>query len=199
MADPYTVLGVSPRATDAEIRAAYRTLVKRHHPDHNNGSPESEQRFEAVQEAYAEIQRRRRGGAPHRAPPAHTAPHRPVRPEDPDVEARLADLEQQVREARLARVRAEQAEREARERMRQAARDAAAAAGRHSGDAERPGDEELGYINTDDTIWKILSDARDQLADRFAEAREQPLGEKVNDLIDAIERLGEKVDPRRKR
>jgi molecular chaperone DnaJ len=32
-ADPYAVLGVSPAATAAEIKAAYRTLVKRHHPD----------------------------------------------------------------------------------------------------------------------------------------------------------------------
>jgi molecular chaperone DnaJ len=32
-ADPYAVLGVSPGATAAEIKAAYRALVKRHHPD----------------------------------------------------------------------------------------------------------------------------------------------------------------------
>ena len=32
-ADPYRVLGVSSGASDAEIKAAYRALVKRHHPD----------------------------------------------------------------------------------------------------------------------------------------------------------------------
>ena len=33
MRDPYAVLGVSSTASNAEIKAAYRKLVKRHHPD----------------------------------------------------------------------------------------------------------------------------------------------------------------------
>jgi DnaJ like chaperone protein len=32
-ADPYTVLGVSPDASDAEVRSAWRTLVRENHPD----------------------------------------------------------------------------------------------------------------------------------------------------------------------
>ncbi|MEA2145155.1 MAG: hypothetical protein QOG59_742, partial [Solirubrobacteraceae bacterium] len=59
MQDPYSVLGVRRDAPDTEVRSAYRRQVKLHHPDHNNGSPASAQRFEEVQEAYAEIQRLR--------------------------------------------------------------------------------------------------------------------------------------------
>lgn len=34
--NPYKVLGIPPEATDVEIRAAYRKLVKQYHPDKNN-------------------------------------------------------------------------------------------------------------------------------------------------------------------
>ncbi len=37
--DPYSVLGVDRSATDAEIRAAYRDLVAKYHPDKHQGNP----------------------------------------------------------------------------------------------------------------------------------------------------------------
>jgi len=37
--DPYAVLGVDRAASDAELRAAYRALVERYHPDRHQGNP----------------------------------------------------------------------------------------------------------------------------------------------------------------
>jgi hypothetical protein len=39
--DPYRVLGVSPSATPAEIKAAYRVLARERHPDKKSGSHEA--------------------------------------------------------------------------------------------------------------------------------------------------------------
>jgi DnaJ-class molecular chaperone len=46
--DYYADLGVSKSATEAEIKAAYRNLVREHHPD-RQGDPV---KFRAVAEAY---------------------------------------------------------------------------------------------------------------------------------------------------
>ena len=50
-ADPYSVLGVARTATPAQIRAAYRKLAKKHHPDLNPGDKASEAQFKAVSSA----------------------------------------------------------------------------------------------------------------------------------------------------
>jgi len=50
--DPYKILGVHREATDDEIKKAYRRLARQHHPDLNNNSGVSEQRFKEVSEAY---------------------------------------------------------------------------------------------------------------------------------------------------
>jgi len=160
--DPYEILGLSPGASDDEVHSAYRRLVQVHHPDHNGGSAESTRRFEEIQRAYVEI-RDRREASPRadRTPPRTSA--------DPDLDVRLADLERELRQARAARERAERAAREA------------ATPG-----FKRPSDEELGYVTTDDSLGKIVADARSELSDRLGETRDHPVGRRLADLIDEL-------------
>jgi curved DNA-binding protein CbpA len=189
--DPYRILGVSPGATDAELRAAYRRLVQLHHPDHNGGSPESARRFEEVQTAYARIRELRQS-----APRSGQAPPRPA--DDPGVESRIADLERELREAQQARDRARREAQEALERARRAAQEAATAtAERGTRDPDRPSDEELGYVRTDDSFASILGDARTELAQRLAgagdQAREHPVAKRVGEMIDELDELASKL------
>ena len=56
--DPYSVLGVPQSASDDEIKAAYKKLAKKYHPDLNNGSPEAEKKMAEVNEAYDLLMKR---------------------------------------------------------------------------------------------------------------------------------------------
>ena len=175
--DPYQILGVSRSADDAEVRAAYRRLVQLHHPDHNGGSAESARRFEEVQEAYAEIRRRRksggRAGASGGRRTSSSGSSSAAPGDDSDIGSRLAAMEADLRAARN----------EAMRRARQAA-------ARAQGERERPSDEELGYISTDDSFAKILSDAAAGISERVTEAekevRASPVTKRFADLIDEL-------------
>jgi curved DNA-binding protein CbpA len=151
--DPYRVLEVSPNASAEEVHDAYRRLVKLHHPDRNGGSEASARRFAEIQEAYEAVRTRPRTARPRSA--ASTAD---------SVKARMAKLEQELREAQQARERARRAAREA-------ARDAA---------------DEPAPVETEDSFGKILGDIRDELGDRIAEGRRHPAMQRVGELIDDV-------------
>jgi len=65
MNDPYSVLGVSPTASDEEVKKAYRDLVRKYHPDNYQGNPLADlaqEKMKEINEAYDAIMRQRSSG-----------------------------------------------------------------------------------------------------------------------------------------
>lgn len=59
---PYDILGVSPTAQAADIRAAYQNLVRQYHPDRVASMPEefrevAERRTKEINAAYTQLKR----------------------------------------------------------------------------------------------------------------------------------------------
>lgn len=62
MNDPYSVLGVSPNASDEEIKKAYRELARKYHPDNYQNNPLAdlaEEKMKEINEAYETITKQR--------------------------------------------------------------------------------------------------------------------------------------------
>lgn len=65
MTDPYKVLGVSPDASNDEIKKQYRKLSRIYHPDSNVNNPnkaQAEAKFKEIQAAYTQIMEMRERG-----------------------------------------------------------------------------------------------------------------------------------------
>ena len=65
--DPYKVLGVSPDASDEEIKKAYRRLAKQYHPDVNPGDEAAARKMQQINAAYEQIKN------PEKANPSGTS------------------------------------------------------------------------------------------------------------------------------
>ena len=66
MNDPYSVLGVSSKASDGEIKKAYRELARKYHPDNYQDNPLADlaqEKMKEINEAYNSIMRMRGGGS----------------------------------------------------------------------------------------------------------------------------------------
>ena len=65
MNDPYSVLGITPEATDEEVKQAYRALARKYHPDNYQDNPLAdlaEEKMKEINEAYEAITKMRAGG-----------------------------------------------------------------------------------------------------------------------------------------
>ena len=53
--DPYSVLGLTPDASDEEVKRAYRALAKKYHPDMNPGDQHAAEMMNRINAAYDQI------------------------------------------------------------------------------------------------------------------------------------------------
>lgn len=86
----YKILGIDSLASWDEIKAAYRALAMKYHPDRNPGNAEAEAKFKQIQTAYEVLEERK-----HMRTPKLDAlrSHMPKKPTVQDFEQEPADQE----------------------------------------------------------------------------------------------------------
>ncbi len=76
MKDPYSVLGVSPNASDDEVKKAYRDLARKYHPDNYHDNPLADlaqEKMKEVNEAYDQITKSRAQGGSYTGGSSYSA------------------------------------------------------------------------------------------------------------------------------
>lgn len=53
----FAIMGLEPPVTEAELKARYKQLVKKHHPDANGGDKQAEERLKIINEAYTTLRK----------------------------------------------------------------------------------------------------------------------------------------------